>query len=356
MKNKENDFAYLRIYKETREKIVNGSYRFGDKLPSKRTLAEQCECSVITVEHAYSILCDEGYIETRLRSGYFVVYKDSSLFPVSDIRDIALPQVTHKSGGEDFPVSVFSKTIRRVLSEYGERLLIKSPNYGVRELRCAVSAYLARSRGINVKSSNIVIGAGAEYLYSLIVQILGRNKIYGLENPSYEKIRKVYAANGARCDMLEMGADGIKTCELERTRAEVLHITPFNSFPSGITASASKRHEYVRWAEKRGGIIVEDDFDSEFSRFAKTEDTIFSLEQSGHTIYMNTFSKTIAPSIRIGYMLLPDKIMERFSENAGFYSCTVPSLEQYVIAELINGGDFERHINKIRRMRKRLQP
>ncbi len=264
----------------------------------------------------------------------------------------AVPNQAHHNTFEDFPFSVFSKTIRRVLSEYGDSLLVKSPNYGCRELREAVSAYLARSRGVKVKPSNIIIGAGAEYLYGLIVQVLGRDRIYGLESPSYDKIKKVYSANGVVCDMLEMGADGIRTEELERTKATVLHITPFNSFPSGITASASKRREYIRWVEARDAIIIEDDFDSEFSRFTKTEDTVFSLEQKGRTIYMNTFSKTIAPSIRIGYMVLPDSLMEAFAERAGFYSCTVPALEQYVIAELINGGDFERHINRIRRKRR----
>lgn len=350
---KKQSFAYMQIYTQIRDKITGGIYRYGDKLPSKRTLAEETASSVITVEHAYGILCDEGYIESRERSGYFVIYKDDDCFPVASLpKNIALAPENHHNTGEDFPFSVFSKTIRRVLSEYGEELLIKSPNHGCRQLREAVSAYLARSRGIIVKPSNIIIGAGAEYLYGLIVQLLGRNRIYGLESPSYDKIRKVYSANGAECDMLEMGSDGIRTAALERTDATVLHITPFNSFPSGITASASKRREYIRWAQSRNGIIVEDDFDSEFSHSTKTEDTVFSLQSSGRVIYMNTFSKTIAPSIRMGYMVLPDELMEVFTQKAGFYSCTVSVLEQYIIAEFINGGDFERHINKIRRKRR----
>lgn len=350
---KNHDFAYMRIYEKIRDDIVKGAYKSGDRLPSKRTIAESFASSVITAEHAYAILCDEGYIEARERSGYFVIYREKDCFPVSHQgeRDIFIPENHHTAPG-DFPFSVFAKTARRVLSEYGDALLMKSPGAGLPELRDAVSAYLARSRGIFVSPENIIIGAGAEYLYTLIVQLLGRDKIYGLENPSYDKIRKVYAANGAGYELLTMGADGILSEELAKTSADILHITPFNSFPSGITASASKRREYIRWAKERGGILIEDDFDSEFSALTKTEDTVFSLDDGGSVIYMNTFSKTIAPSIRMGYMVLPDPLLESFRKKAGFYSCTVSAFEQHIIAEFISCGDFERHINKVRRQRR----
>lgn len=346
-----NNFEYMKIYVRIRQEIIKGIYAFGDKLPSKRVLAEESGTSVITVEHAYGILCEEGYIESRERSGYFVIYNEDECLPVAEESAPHIISTGH-SLEDDFPFSVFAKTIRRVLSEYGEKLLVKSPNFGLFELREAVSRYLGRSRGIIVKPSNIIIGAGAEYLYSIIVQVLGRDRIYGLENPSYEKIKKVYTANGAECEMLDMGKDGIKSSELARARATALHITPFNSFPSGITASASKRREYLRWAQERGAFIIEDDFDSEFSMSTKTEDTVFS-EDKGNVIYINTFSKTIAPSIRMGYMVLPDCLMDAFSENAGFYSCTVSVFEQYIVAEFINNGDFERHINRIRRKRRK---
>lgn len=348
-----NDFAYMKIYIRIREEIVKGIYGFGDKLPSKRTLAAEMQTSVITVEHAYGILCEEGYAEARERSGYFVIYNEEDCLPVAESAQPKAYFENNHNFENDFPFSVFAKTIRRVLAEYGEKLLVKSPNFGLSELRTALSRYLGRSRGIIVNPSNIIIGAGAEYLYSLIVQVLGKDRIYGLENPSYEKIRRVYSANGAFCELLDMGKDGIKSKELARTNASALHITPFNSFPSGITASASKRREYIRWAKERGGFIIEDDFDSEFSMSTKTEDTLFS-EDNGRVIYLNTFSKTIAPSIRMGYMVLPDCLMEDFIKNAGFYSCTVSVFEQYIVAEFINGGDFERHINRIRRKKRKI--
>jgi len=239
------------------------------------------------------------------------------------------------------------------LAEYREEILVKSPNQGCMELRGAISNYLARSNGMAVLPEQIVIGSGAEYFYSQIVQFLGNQRKFALEKPSYNKIQKVYEANGVTCDMLELGQDGIKSKELEKTDATVLHITPFHSFPSGVTASVSKRQEYLRWAEKKDGYIIEDNYDSELTVSKKNEDTVFSLSDKGKVIYLNTFSHTIAPSIRIGYMVLPEQMVDVFREKLGFYSCSVPVFEQYVLAELINSGDFERHINRIRRARRR---
>ena len=348
------DFAYLKIYERLREEITRGAYKYGDRLPSKRSLAEASGTSVITVCHAYDILCDEGYAESRERSGYYVIFNNDNIFPVAQ----SIPKNEfhqHHAISEEFPFTVFSKTIRKVISEYGEIILEKSPSFGLIKLRQEVCSYLARSRDIFTKPENIIIGAGAEYFYSLLVQIFGKDTLFGIENPSYDKIERVYSACGGKCDPLKMGASGIETRELERTKAKILHITPFNSFPSGITATASKRREYLRWAEKQDRIIIEDDFDSEFSGLTKQEDTVFSLSDNENVLYMNTFSKTIAPSIRMGYMVVPDKLLPLFTEKIGFYSCTVSVLEQLIVSEIIGSGDFERHLNRTRRKRRNSQ-
>lgn len=343
----------MQLYLQIRTDIISGIYKYGDKLPSKRMLAEESLTSVITAEHAYGILCDEGYIEARERSGYYVIYRKNDFIPIGEQKTQPLhshPAFMHDPGA--FPFSVFAKTMRTVLSKYGEQILVKFPNQGTMELRESIADYLARAKGIAVSAGQIVIGSGAEYLYGLIVQFLGRDVLYAIENPSYEKILSVYKANGAECDLLLLGNDGILSSELHRTRASILHITPFRSFPSGITASASKRNEYIQWAMERDAIIIEDDFDSEFTVSSKNEDTVFSLEPSRHVIYVNTFTNTIASSMRVGYMVLPSRLVSPFTEKMGFYSCTVPVFEQYVLAEFINNGDFGRHINRIRRKRR----
>ena len=346
--------AYLQLYEQLRADIVNGILPYGTRLLSKRLLAAETDVSVITIQHAYAILCDEGYVESRQRSGYFVIYKESDFLTTTEMpAPVSLQTHSSHNANSAFPFSVLAKTMRKVLSDYNEDILVKSPNHGCSQLRLAIASYLARSSGITAGAEQIIIGSGAEYLYSLLVQLLGKDCIFALENPSYDKIRRVYQANGVTCDMLKMGTDGIRTSELERTKATVLHITPFHSFPSGITASASKRREYLHWAEKRNGYIIEDNYDSELTVSRKNEDPVFSLSSGNRVIYLNTFSGTVAPSMRVGYLVLPRRLLEPFEKQLGFYSCTVPVFEQYVLAELINSGDFERHINRIRRERRK---
>lgn len=361
--------AYLQLYECLKQDIVTGVFSYGSKMPSKRTLAEDTGVSVITVQHAYEILCEEGYLEGRERSGYFTVYKDSDFVSVTygageEYKKLQKELNSEHSTEQDFrtdssagkisfPFSVLSKTMRKVLLDYGDKILVKSPNHGCDQLRGAISAYLKRSNGMNVRQEQIIIGSGAEYLYSLIVQLLGKDRIFGLENPSYNKIKQVYEANGVFCDMLSLGQDGIKSSELNRTEATVLHITPFNSYPSGVTADVSKRLEYLQWAKQRNAYIIEDNYAAELTVSMKNDDTVYSMAKEVSVIYLNTFSETIAPSMRVGYLVLPENLLEQFEEKLGFYSCTVPVFEQYVLAELINSGDFERHINRVRRERRK---
>lgn len=343
--------AYMQLYEQLRWDITAGMYPYGKKMPSKRLLAEEAGVSVVTAEHAYALLAEEGYIEARERSGYFVIYRADDFLPMHAATvSAAVTPMVHKAAA--FPFSVLARTMRRVLAEHGEAILQKSPNHGCAELRAAVAEYLVRRHGMTVTPRQVIVGSGAEYLYSLLSQMF-RGCIFALEDPSYDKIRRVYEANGTPCAPLRMEADGIASAALADTEARVLHVTPFNSYPSGVTAGASKRAEYLRWATRRDGYIVEDNYDSELTVSTKNEDPLFSLCGDERVVYVNTFSRTVAPSIRVGYMVLPPSLLSRFEETVGFYSCTVPVFEQYVLAELLTSGDFERHIHRVRRARRR---
>ena len=356
--DKTNRPVYLQIYKQIKDDIINGVFTYSSKLPSKRLLAEEVGVSTITIEHAYTLLCDEGYAEARERSGYFVIFRASDGFASSTHSTQMHPHENHTDHSHpDFPFSVLSKTMRRVLTDYSNILFEKSPNAGCIELREALKKYLARNRGINVAVDQIIIGSGSEYLYGLIVELLGRNRIVAIESPSYRKIEQVYQATEIKYESLPLTNDGIDSIALASAKADILHTTPYRSFPSGVTASASKRHEYIRWSNSADRYIIEDDFESEFSVSTKPMETLFSLSDHDNVIYLNTFSRTISPSIRVGYMVLPKKLVQPFHDKLGFYSCTVPTFEQFTLAELINNGDFERHINRVRRKkRKELTP
>ncbi len=350
---KEERPIYLQLYKQLRNDLVSGNYPPGTKLPSKRSLAEEAGVSTVTVEHAYALLCEEGYVEARERSGFVAIFRKSDGFAApSEHRHVHRAHRTEQDRPE-FPLSVLSKTMRKILSEQGELLLEKSPGNGCIELREAICRYLARNRGIRVLPEQIVIGAGSEYLYSLLAELLGRRRTYAIESPSYQKIEEVYRAAEIAYDTLPLTASGIDSRALSETRASVLHTTPYRSYPSGVTATASKRHEYIRWAQNGDRYIIEDDFESEFSVFVKPAETLFSLSRDERVIYLNTFSRTISPSLRTGYMVLPQHLVKEFEKKLGFYSCTVPTFLQYVLAELINNGDFERHINRVRRNKRK---
>ncbi|MBQ6513686.1 MAG: PLP-dependent aminotransferase family protein [Clostridia bacterium] len=342
--------AYLTLYESLREEIISGVRPFGSRLPSRRELARERGVSAVTAEHSVELLCEEGYAEPRPRSGCYVVYRESDGFIQPSVRpDHRLPPASPATGRNTFPFPTLAKVMRRVLSEYGEEILVRPPHTGCKELREALSSYLARNRGIRVQPSQIVIGAGAEYLYGLVVELLGSGRVYGIESPSYQKIEQVYRSRGVRVESCPLGKDGILSGALQHTAASVLHITPFRSFPSGVTATASKRREYLRWADRPDRYLVEDDYESEFSLLRKPEETLFAGTVRQNVIYLNTFSRTVSPSFRVGYMVLPPALLPVFEARVGFYSCTVPAFEQYVLAELINGGEFERHINRIRR-------
>ena len=347
--------AYLQLYNQIRKDITDGIYSFGSKLPSKRTVANETGVSTITVEHAYDLLRDEGYIESKERSGYFVIFcSDDGFVPVpQNSFDIFSASLENIGNDNEFPFSVLSKTMRKVISMMGEGILVRSPNLGCIELRKAIQMYLSQSRGITADIDQIIIGSGSEYLYNLIIDLLGRNRVDAIENPSYKKIEQVYSLSKVEIQKLPLSKNGIESSALQKSTADVLHISPYRSYPSGVTASASKRHEYLKWAEKAERYIIEDDFESEFSVSKKTEETLFCHSSKDNVIYMNTFSKTVSPSLRVGYMVLPKKLAKEFEERLGFYSCTVPTYIQIVLAELIANGDFERHINRVRRKKRK---
>ena len=348
--DKEKRPVYPQLYNQIREDIVNDVLRFDSKLPSIRALAEELGISTVTVEHAYALLSDEGYVESRERSGYVVSFRKADGFAsTAKTTHKYHPATETKHAYPDFPLSVLSKTMRKVLTEHGDLLLEKSPNYGCTELREAIKQYLARNRGISVDTEQIIIGSGSEYLYEHIIMMLGRSHTYGIESPSYKKIEEIYHASEVSYELLPLSHDGIDSVSLSKTTASVIHTTPYRSFPTGVSATASKLHEYVRWANQKNRYIIEDDFESEFSVSTKPTDTLFALSKNDNVIYLNTFSKTISPSLRIGYMVLPKHLVKTYEEKLGFYSCTVPTFMQYVLTELIDNGDFERHINRVRR-------
>ena len=345
---------YESLYRHLRKDILEGKLAAGEKLPSKRALAENLKVSRITVENAYGQLLSEGYLRTVEKVGYFVE-------DVAHRRPAPEKPVAQESGRETlldltandpahFPFSVWNRLQLEVMREDTRRLLEGGPHAGCFALRSAISRQLWDFRGMAVDPENIVIGAGMDFLCNLLIQLLGRQRLYAVEDPGYDKIRRIYDAAGVRWMTVPMDGEGILPEALGK--AGVLHISPSHHFPTGIITSRKRRDDLLAWAQKKDGYIIEDDYDSEFRFQSHPMPALQTMDRQGRVIYMNSFSKTLAPSIRISYMVLPEGLMAEFRRKLGFYSCTVSGFEQYTLAGFLSGGHFEKHINRMRKFYK----
>lgn len=351
---------YLHIYQCIKQDILEGNLQPGEKLPSKRTFASHNGISTITVQNAYDQLVSEGYIYTLPKRGYFVTKLEGMQMhmPRAELHyDIELPKkeevfcdlAANGIPSENFPFSVWAKISREVMAEKKEELMEIAPVSGVWELREAIAGHLQSFRGMLVDPNQIVVGAGTECLYGFITELLGRDKKYTIENPGYQKLASIYQQREIICGYAPMDEKGVTVEGLQASATEVAHICPNHHFPTGITMPASRRYEVLSWANgKEGRYIIEDDYDSEFRVVGKPIPTLFSIDGCEKVIYMNTFSKSLTPTIRISYMVLPVHLANRFYETMSFYSCTVSNFEQYTLAQFIRQGYFEKHINRMR--------
>ena len=361
---------YEQLYLLLRADILSGRLHAGDRLPSRRSLSKNLGVSAITVENAYAQLMDEGFVFSEAKRGYYI-----SDFPLQSAPGRAQPAVCicrPEPDGEEhirlssnrapvgsFPFSVWARLLRETVIDVGEELLLPSPCGGIEPLRAAIASHLASFRGMTVDPAQIIVGAGTEYLYGLLIQLLGRGRVYCLEDPGYQKPAQIYLANGASCRWAAMDASGITVSGVEAAGADVIHISPTHHFPTGITMPAGRRYELLNWAAGQPGrYIIEDDYDSEFRLTGRPIPSLQSIDEQGRVIYMNTFSKTLAPTIRISYMVLPPDLANEYYDRLSFYSCTVSTFEQHTLSRFLNGGYFEKHINRMRlsyaRLRKQI--
>ncbi len=350
---------YESLYRCIRDDILAGRLQANEKLPSKRVFAKHLGVSVITVENAYAQLVSEGYLYSLPKRGYFVEKLTAAPPPATRPEPLpsAIPEepsyfadfITNHIPAENFPFSTWAKLLRNILSAEGEELMHSSSAQGRKELQEAIARHLYDFRGMVVSPDQIVIGAGTEYLYGLLVQFFGRDKVFGVEDPGYQKPARIYESNGARCAFLPMDDSGVRSDSLEEHEVDILHISPSHHFPTGIVMPISRRYELLGWcARKEGRYILEDDYDCEFRTSGKPIPTLQSIDASDRVIYINTFSKTLSSTIRISYMVLPPSLVVPFREKLGFYACTVSSFEQLALAEFIRDGYFEKHLNRMR--------
>ena len=355
---------YEQLYRAVRADIMSGALAGGERLPSKRQLAANLRVSQITVETAYGQLLAEGYIASEPRRGYFVQAQLAVPSPVKSATTVpsARPAPVPDAGclydfrtnivdNGCFPFSTWARLSRSVLSEYSDRLLRATDPCGAAELREQIARYLRDFRGIKISPDNILVGAGSEYLMQLVIQLLGRDRVYGLENPGYRKLYQIFAATGTAVKPLPLDKNGLRVDELAKSDASVVYLTPSHHFPLGTVMPVQRRLEILRWASAvPDRYIIEDDYDSEFRYASRPIPALGELDRAGRVVYVNTFAKSLAPGLRIGYLVLPDALMARYRERFSLYSSTVPSFEQHTLAAFLRTGAFERHISRSRKV------
>ncbi len=358
--NRGKDSLYEYLYKQIKNDILSYKLSPGEKLPSKRAFAKHLNISTITVENAYNQLVAEGYIYSLPKSGFYV--NDISTtrplenrkpnrknIETSQNQQIFADFTSNSTTSDTFPLTTWTKLLRQVMSDYEKALMVRSPFSGICELQNAIADYLYQFRGMAVEPEQIVVGAGTEYLYGIIIQLLGRNKKYAVEDPGYQKITRIYEANQVECVHIPMVQNGVSIDALEKTDSDILHISPSHHFPTGIVTPVSRRYELLSWAAKdTSRYIIEDDYDSEFRLVGKPIPALQTIDVADKVIYINTFSKSLSSTIRISYMVLPKSLVATYKEKLGFYSCTVSNFEQYTLYKFIEQGHLEKHINRMR--------
>lgn len=397
---------YEQLYHAIRSDIELARLDAGSKLPSKRTLAQHLGISVITVESAYRQLAAEGYIEAKERRGYFVnelpsvrahdisagseriehqlnAEADTKRFdpaPAGTSTIQATPLLADFSGndrsGDQFPFHIWAKTVRRTLSEASKGVLLRTAhdNRGSEELRTAIAQHLDHFRGLEASPEQIIIGAGAQDLYGVLVQLLGRERTFAVEDPGYPALRTHYELSGAHVVGIPVDESGLDVATLGASEASIAHCSPAHQFPTGSVMSAVRRHELLDWARETSGqnafrssdwsdakdrpmkrYIIEDDYDSEFRMRGRPIPPLFMQDAQGSVIYMNTFTRSLGSVFRIAYMVLPPQLLTTFNERFTARACMVGALEQLELARFITSGDYERHVNRQRTAYRRLQ-
>lgn len=361
---KKKEPLYQQIYLYIRNEIKSGALPIESKLPSARRLAKHMEVSRNTVDLAYAQLVAEGYIESKPKRGFFVcqveelAQLDITVENLDEEVEEKIPAYAYdfSSAGvdmEQFPYNTWRKLLKEVLIDDNREIFQKGMNQGDLELRQAIMYYLRQSRGVNVQSSQIVIGSGMENLLFLLRQIMGKNQTIGIENPVYMNAHSILKQLEFGICPISMDEGGMRVDELEKSDADIAYVTPAHQYPTGVVLPIRRRNQLMKWAlGQENRYIIEDDYDSEFRYHGKPIPALQGIDKSGKIIYMGTFSKAIAPAIRVSYMVLPKGLLPKYQEAAKGFSCSVSRIDQAVLTSFLSNGYFERHLNRMRTLYK----
>lgn len=349
---------YLQLHDHIAREITAGRLRENERLPGKRTAANLLGVSLSTVDGAYQLLASEGFVEARPRSGFVVCHLEQLAPPAPEAartagengEPAAAAALSLLTGGVDaslFPFRTWARLFKETLYNRPDLLAHGDPR-GDADLRQAIASYLHHARGLSAPADRIVVGAGMEYLLWLLCHLL-KGKRAAVEDPGYPKVHQILSRGGIDVRFVPLDAQGMDPHALQAAGADFAYITPGHQFPTGLVTPAGRRTELLKWAAGRPGRwLIEDDYDSEFRYDGRPMPCMQVLDPQ-RVIYIGTFSRTIAPAIRVAYMVLPPALMEEYGRSFSFFSCTVSRFEQQTLCRYIDEGHFGRSLNKMRK-------
>lgn len=358
---------YEQIYDKIRIDITAGKLPIGMKLPSKRKLGDFLAVSQTTIELAYGQLTAEGFISSVPRKGYYVqaieelsyvqpVHKTEQPIPITN-ETIDIDFSPGHIDTDSFPFTQWRRHAKDIIDNTNKELLLLGDPHGDIALREEIARYLYHSRGVNCTPEQIIVGSGTEQLMPLVIRVLGIDATYAIEDPGYPLTHHVFYHNNREAIPIAVDEEGIDVQALHKSEATIAYVTPSHQFPTGTVLSMARRTALLNWASaKENHFIIEDDYDSEFRYVGRPIPALQGMDKGNRVIYLSTFSKSLMPSLRIAYMVLPDELLNRYRNAFIHYSSTVPRLDQHILAQFMKAGQFSRHLNRMRTTyRKKLQ-
>ena len=352
---------YEQIYQYIKEEIINGSLIKNEKLPSTRSLANHLQVSRNTVDMAYAQLVSEGYIDSKPKKGYFVnsitpieSFAKQSDTPVSVKVQPPTTNIQYRFSPfaidlDRFPYHTWTKLTKSCLADHPDLFLL-GDSQGDWDFRVAIHNYLHQSRGVNCHPNQIIIGAGVDYLLQLLAQLFDQHSIIAMENPTYLRAYQILQGFHHPITPINVTQTGLDIDQLEESNANIAYVTPSHQYPLGVIMPIHHRMKLLEWAAKdEQRYIIEDDHDSEFRYIGKPIPSLQGIDRNEKVIYIGTFSKAIAPAIRIGYMVLPTKLLDLYHTKLSYYSCTVSRIDQRIMTSFLDDGYFERHLNRMKK-------
>lgn len=355
---------YEQLYLYIKKEIIAGRLSYGTKLPSKRQLVELLQISQNTVEAAYDQLRAEGYVEVIPRKGYYIqAYEDLEYVTSSQVdtdnqkeKPKKILYNFHHShiDTEHFPFTQWRKYVKNTIEDRHHDLLLLGEPQGELILRREIAHYLYGARGVKCSPEQIIVGAGAEVLLQQLFLLFGQDTVYGVEDPGYHLILQMLQSYPNQVYPLEIDREGVNISSIEQSSIDVVYITPSQHFPYGTVLPVNRRMKLLNWAySKESRYIIEDDYDSEFRYSGKTIPSLQSNDTNNKVIYLGSFSKSLMPSLRISYMVLPMPLLERYKSQVTFYHSTVSRIDQYALSQFMAEGEFEKHLNRMRKIYRR---